>query len=410
MGDKSEQNVLIFDLGGGTFDVSLLAIEGGVFEVLSTSGNTHLGGEDFDNRVVDYFTKVFKKKTGLDIKSDKRAMQKLRREAEMAKRKLSSAHQVKLEIEDFYKGQDFSESLTRAKFEELNMDLFRKCLEPLNEVLNSADMEKSEVDEIVLVGGSTRIPKIKQMVEEFFGKTANTGVNPDEAVAYGAAMQACVISGTCVGDEHKGILILDVCPLSLGIETVGGVMTKILPKDTTIPAKKVQVFSTASDNQDRVTISVAEGERTMIKDNHFLGKFDLTGIDKAPRGQPQIEVTFEIDVNGILKVSAKDKGSNNEESINIDQNEGGGLSKEEIDRMVKEGEEFNEQDEKMRTQIEARNSLEGYAYGMKNQLKNELKEKLSPESLEKCETLVDEVISWVEGNQSASPEDFNDKK
>lgn len=407
--DKGEQNVLIFDLGGGTFDVSLLAIENGVFEVLSTSGNTHLGGEDFDHRIVDYFAKLYKKKTGQDIRSDKRAMQKLRREAEMAKRKLSAAHQVKLEIEDFYKGEDFSESLTRAKFEELNADLFKKCMEPLNEVLKSADIDKTEIDEIVLVGGSTRIPKIQKMVENYFNKAPSTGVNPDEAVAYGAAIQACVISGKCDNFDNE-VVILDVCPLSLGIETVGGVMTKVLAKDTTIPAKKVQIFSTASDNQDRVTISVAEGERAMIKDNHFLGKFDLTGIAPAPRGQPQIEVTFELDVNGILKVSAKDKGSSNEESIKIDQNEGGGLSKEEMERMIKEAEDFNEQDTKMREQIEARNSLEGYAHGIKHQLKHELKEKLNVNALERVETAVNDVIEWVDANQSADAQDFKDKQ
>jgi len=316
---------------------------------------------------------------------------------------------VKLEIEDLFNGEDFSETLTRAKFEELNQDLFKRCIDPISEVLKSADLSKNDVDEIVLVGGSTRIPKIQKMVEEYFGKKANTGVNPDEAVAYGAAIQACVISGNC-GSSMNNLLILDVCPLSLGIETVGGVMTKVLPKDTTIPAKKTQIFSTASDNQERVTISVAEGERTLMKDNHFLGKFDLSGIAAAPRGVPQIEVTFEIDVNGILRVSAMDKGSTNSESIKIDQNEGGGLTVEEIKRMQKEAEDFEEEDRLIREQIDARNELEGYAYGMKNKLEEELKEKLSVESLENARTIVDDVISWVESNQSADPIEFKEKQ
>merc|ERR1712141_72550 len=282
-------------------------------------------------------------------------------------------------------------------------------MQPLDEVLKSADMEKSEIDEIVLVGGSTRIPKVQKMVENYFGKAPSTGVNPDEAVAYGAAIQACVISGKC-GDFDNNVVILDVCPLSLGIETVGGVMTKVLAKDTTIPAKKTQIFSTASDNQDRVTISVAEGERAMIKDNHFLGKFDLTGIAPAPRGQPQIEVTFELDVNGILRISAKDKGSGNEESIKIDQNDSDRLSKEDIDRMTKEAQEFAEQDAKLKEQIDARNSLEGYAHGMKHQLKNELKEKLSESALDSAENAVNDVIQWVDSIQTAEPQDFKDKQ
>lgn len=282
-------------------------------------------------------------------------------------------------------------------------------MQPLDEVLKSADMEKSEIDEIVLVGGSTRIPKVQKMVENYFGKAPSTGVNPDEAVAYGAAIQACVISGKC-DNFDGGVVILDVCPLSLGIETVGGVMTKVLAKDTTIPAKKTQIFSTASDNQDRVTISVAEGERAMIKDNHFLGKFDLTGIAPAPRGQPQIEVTFEVDVNGILRISAKDKGSGSEESIKIDQNDSNRPTKEDIERMTREAEEFAEQDAKMKDQIDARNSLEGYAHGMKFQLKNELKEKLSESALERAETAVDDVITWLDSNQAAEPEEFKDKQ
>ena len=297
---EGEKNILVFDLGGGTFDVSLLTIDGGVFEVVSTNGDTHLGGEDFDQRVMEYFMKLYKKKTGKDVRKNDRSVQKLRREVEKAKRALSSAHQAKVEIESFFEGEDFSETLTRAKFEELNMDLFRSTMVPVKKVMEDGDMEKSEIDEIVLVGGSTRIPKVQQLVKEYFGgKEPSRGINPDEAVAYGAAVQGGILSGA--GEELNDVVLLDVCPLSMGIETVGGVMTKIITRNTVVPTKKQQIFSTASDNQQTVTISVYEGERTMTKDNHVLGKFDLTGIPAAPRGQPQIEVTFEIDVNGILQ-------------------------------------------------------------------------------------------------------------
>jgi len=407
---EGEKNILVFDLGGGTFDVSLLTIDGGVFEVVSTNGDTHLGGEDFDQRVMDYFMKLYKKKTGKDVRKNDRSVQKLRREVEKAKRALSSAHQAKVEIESFFEGEDFSETLTRAKFEELNMDLFRSTMVPVKKVMEDGDMEKSEIDEIVLVGGSTRIPKVQQLVKEYFGgKEPSRGINPDEAVAYGAAVQGGILSGA--GEELNDVVLLDVCPLSMGIETVGGVMTKIITRNTVVPTKKQQIFSTASDNQQTVTISVYEGERTMTKDNHVLGKFDLTGIPAAPRGVPQIEVTFEIDVNGILRVSAEEKGSNNKESITI-KNDDNRLSPEDIERMIQEAEERKEEDEAMKARVDAKNELEGLAYSMKNQVadKEKLGGKLSEEDKETVTTACDDTISWLDSNQDADAEALQEKK